>query len=146
MTEQLNLRIAERTIAAINERDVQKYLEQFSERYIGETEVLPEPIRGREGARQYFETLMRAFPDLNFYIEQYIASDDHVVIRALITATHEGSYLGIAPTYKTAGWRACMVLHIVDGEVFRSRTYAENFLLMHQLGVIPGWKAGAIGC
>jgi steroid delta-isomerase-like uncharacterized protein len=137
MTEQLNLRIAERTIAAINARDVQAYLDEFSEHYIGETEVLGEPIHGREGARKYFEALMAAFPDLNFHIEQYIASDDHVVIRALITATHEGPYLGIPATFKVGAWRACIVLQIVDGEVFRSRTYAENYLLLHQLGVLP---------
>ena len=43
MTEQLNLRIAEKTIAAINERDVKKYMEQFSERLSARPKSSPSP-------------------------------------------------------------------------------------------------------
>jgi len=136
MTEKDNLQLAHKAIAAINAHDIDSYLQQIDDSYIGESETLPGPVHGREGARKMLQTLFQGFPDLRYEVEQILASGDHIIVRSLLTGTHKGEFAGVAPTNKKASWRACTVVELRNGKAIRSRVYADNVSLLRQLGVI----------
>jgi steroid delta-isomerase-like uncharacterized protein len=143
MSEMDNIQFAEKQLAALNARDLDGYLSRIDESYVGRSETAPAPIRGREGVRQNLEATFRAFPDLLIETEQIIASGDSVVARIRMTATHKGSFAGIAPTNKTIVLEACSVLEVKNGKAIRGRLYADNASLFQQLGVLSLPKAAA---
>ena len=141
MAEQDNIHNAKRAVAAINAHDLDAYVQHFDESYIGETETMPGPLNGQEGARQLFQTLLTAFPDIRLDVEQFIVSGENVVMRGLLTGTHQGSFAGMDATGKRVSWRSCIVTEMKNGKVVRTRTYADNVSLLRQLGVLPVPKA-----
>jgi steroid delta-isomerase-like uncharacterized protein len=136
MSEQENIRLAEQQIALLNARDLDRYLQRIDESYVGESEITPEPIRGPAGVRRMLDMVFAAFPDVRLEPEEIIATGNHVVSRLRITATHQGNYLGVAPTNRKVSWRACNVVELRDGKAIRGRLYADNASLLQQLGAI----------
>jgi steroid delta-isomerase-like uncharacterized protein len=145
MADKDNIQFAEQAIAAINARDIDRYLQRIDESYVGESEIAPGPIRGHQGVRQMMEMQLKAFPDLHIDIEQILPSGDHVVVRARLTGTHKGNFAGIAPTNKSVTWRACNIVEVRNGKAVRSRIYADNATLFEQLGVLSIPRAKAAG-
>ncbi len=66
MPEQENRRITEEALAAINAHDPDRYLEYLDDSYVWENDVFPEPVQGREAARQVLAAYFAAIPDVNF--------------------------------------------------------------------------------
>ena len=145
MSEKENLQLAEQMIAALNARDLDRYVQSIDASYIGESELASGPVTGPSGARQMLEMLLAAFPDLRIEVEQALASGDFVVMRALLTGTHKGTYAGVAPTNKSVSWRACNVVEVRNGKAIRSRIYADNASLLRQLGALSIPRATAAG-
>ncbi len=145
MSEKENLQLAEQMIAALNARDLDRYVQSIDASYIGESELAPGPAHGPAGARQALGMLLTAFPDLRIEVEQMLASGDCVVVRARLTGTQKGVYAGVAPTNKSVTWRGCNVVEIRNGKAIRSRIYADNASLLQQLGAISIPKAAAAG-
>jgi len=145
MSEQENIQLSEKQVAAINARNLDEYSSRIDESYVGESESPLSPIRGREGARKALEMLFAAFPDVRFEAEQILASGDFVVARLGITGTHKGNYLGIAATNKRIDVHACNVVELRNGKTIRSRLYADNATLFQQLGVLSLPKAATAG-
>ena len=80
MAEKDNIEFATEQIAALNARDLDSYLSRIDESYTGESEMGCS-VRGREGVRQYLQTVLRAFPDLKLEIDEIIANGNTVVTR-----------------------------------------------------------------
>lgn len=145
MSEQENIRLAEQQIAALNAHDLDRYLKRIDESYVGESEMMPEPVRGPVGVRRSLEMIFAAFPDLRLETEQILTTGNHVISRVRLTATHQGSYLGIAPTGKRISFQACNVVELRDGKAIRGRLYADNASLLQQLGAVSLPRATAAG-
>ena len=144
-SEKENIQHAEQQIAALNAHDIDRYLQRIDESFVGESELPPSPVHGREGVRQALGITLTAFPDLRLEVEQLLASGDHVVARLRATATHKGNFRGIAPTNKNVSWRLCNVVEIRNGKAIRSRIYSDNASLLQQLGVLSLPKAAVAG-
>ena len=142
-SERQNIQLAEQQIAALSARDIDRYLQGIDDSFVGESELPPSPIHGREELRQAIGVGLTAFPDLRVEVEQILASGDYVVTRLRLTGTHTGNFKGIAPTNKGVSWRSCNVVEIRNGKVIRSRVYGDNASLLQQLGVLALPKAAA---
>jgi steroid delta-isomerase-like uncharacterized protein len=142
MTEQDHVKLAKAALAAINAHDVDAYLKNIHESFVGESEALG-TVHGRDGARQMMTTLLQAFPDLHIEIEQIISSGNHVVTRGQLTGTHKGTFAGVPATNKKVKWHSCNVIEVKNGKAISSRIHADNVSLMRQLGVLPVPKAAA---
>jgi steroid delta-isomerase-like uncharacterized protein len=145
MTEDNNLKLAEQQIAALNAHDIDRYLQRIDTTYVGESETLPGPVHGPEGARQALNMLFTGFPDLRIEVEQLLASGNHVIARLRMTGTHKGNFAGVAPTNKSVSWQSCSVVELREGKAIRNRVYAGNASLLRQLGVLSLPKATAAG-
>jgi steroid delta-isomerase-like uncharacterized protein len=136
MSEKDNLHLAEQAIAALNARDLDRYVKLIDNSYVGESELAPSALHGPDAVRQMFETYFKAFPDLHFETEQILTSGDYLVERARVTGTHKGNLMGIAPTNKTINIQSCNVVEVRNGKIIRSRIYADNAKMLQQLGVL----------
>ena len=107
VAEQDNLRIVRESWAAWNAHDVEGALKILDEKHVWETDTLPAPVVGRDGSRQAMQMAISAFPDLQFRIDQLLASGDHVVTRYTATGTHNGDLMGIPPTKRRGETHGC---------------------------------------
>ena len=92
---------------------------------------------GLEGVKQLFTLLHTAFPDLQIEIEDLIAEGDEVVGRVTARGTHEGEFMGIAPTGKPVSFNAIDVVRIAGGKIVERWSQADNLALLQQLGAFP---------
>src|SRR6266581_1562898 len=65
-----------------------------AENYVDHT-APPGMPPGREGEKQWFTMLRAAFPDGQTTIDDIIGEGDKVVVRATMTGTHQGDFMGI---------------------------------------------------
>lgn len=56
----------------------------------------------KAGVVQYFQMLTGAFPDFRRDVQDVIASGDKAVARVRVTGTHQGEFMGIPATGKSA--------------------------------------------
>jgi steroid delta-isomerase-like uncharacterized protein len=94
-------------------------------------------MHGLEQLKQMIDRLLRAFPDHHETIDDIVAEDDKVVARVRWTGTHQGEYLGAAPTGKQVTYTAITIYRIEGGKVVESWQEGDRIGLMQQLGVIP---------
>ena len=79
-------------------------------------------VRGREGRRQYLETILRAFPDLKLEAEEIIASGHTVVTRVRMTATHSAPMQELRPS--TSSCKPATLLRYVTARPCEAATGA----------------------
>jgi len=77
----------------------------------------PEYPRGPEGAKMWFDYVTTALPDINCGIEDIIADGDKVVVRYILSGTHEGELAGIPATNKKVAVPAVSIYYMAQGKI-----------------------------
>ena len=101
------------------------------------TDLIPEEDRGIEAFRRHAESVPRAFPDVQFDIQDTIAEDDRVMVRLVLTGTHEGPFLGVEPTGKEVGMSALVIYRFENGRIVERWSEGNTVGLLEQLGALP---------
>jgi len=86
---------------------------------------------------QYNATLLTAFPDSTFTVEDMIVEGDKVTTRYTMKGTHKKEYMGIAPTGKQIKVKGVSIDRIAGGKSVETWDFPDIFGAMQQLGVIP---------
>jgi predicted ester cyclase len=94
-------------------------------------------IKGQADVKAYYMTLLTAFSNPNFKIDEAFGKDDKVVKRWTFTGTHTGELNGIKPTNKKITFSGITIARIADGMVVEETDFADDLGLMTQLGAIP---------
>jgi predicted ester cyclase len=90
-----------------------------------------------EVAKQEAADFRRGFPDVVSTIEDLIAEGDKVAARWRSRATHQGDYMGIAPTGKDVEFTGISFYRIEGDKIAESWTAEDQLGLMRQIGAIP---------
>jgi predicted ester cyclase len=78
-----------------------------------------------------------ALPDLRVEDQGVIASDDLVVMRLVVTATHEGDLLGIPATGRSVQWDAVDIYRVTDdGKISEEWAADDMATFASQLGAV----------
>jgi predicted ester cyclase len=101
-------------------------------------EAAPGTPRGRDGFRHTVELLRGGFPDLCFVIEDVVAEDDRVVVRCLFEGTHDGTFLGIAPTGRRVSTQHIHIYRVEDDMVAEHWACRDDIGGLRQLGIQSG--------
>jgi steroid delta-isomerase-like uncharacterized protein len=64
------------------------------------TPASPTPLYGGEGYLSVVHWMRQSFPDVQWKLEEMVADEDKVAVRWTLTATHDGEFMGLAPTGK----------------------------------------------
>jgi predicted ester cyclase len=97
----------------------------------------PDQAPGLEGFKGVFAMVLSAFPDYHSSVEDQIAEGDKVVTRFSSQGTHQGEFLGIAPTGNRVRVTGIDIDRVVEGKIVEHWSEADLLGMMTQLGVIP---------
>ena len=111
--------------------------ELFADDFLDHT---PQPgsTPDKSGALQLYKTLRSAFPDFHAEIHWQLADGDRVTTYKTYHGTHEGTYLGIAPTHRSIHFETVDVMRVQNGKITDHWGVANLLSLMQQIG---GWTA-----
>ncbi|HMD84569.1 MAG TPA: ester cyclase [Terriglobia bacterium] len=100
----------------------------------------PQLPLGPEGLKAVVRIFRTAFPDFYMTIEDIIAEGDKVAARFVEGGTHQGVFMGIAPTGRRVTFREIAIVRIVNGKVVESRWEVDMLGLYQQIGAVtpPG--------
>jgi steroid delta-isomerase-like uncharacterized protein len=96
-------------------------------------------LRG-EAVKQFHAYLFAAFPDAQRTVEDQLTDDQNVVTRWTASATHQGEFMGVAPTGKRVTMTGISIHRIADGKIVEEWQQWDSLGLMQQLGVVPTLK------
>jgi predicted ester cyclase len=92
---------------------------------------------GREAFRGQWKRWCTAFPDLHFAVEELVAEGDVVVSRWILTGTHRGEFLGVAPTGAAIRVSGMSLDHLGGGQIVSGFDAWDELGLHRQLGLAP---------
>ena len=82
--------------------------------------------QGPAGVAAHIEAFRRAFPDYDVTNEDLIVSGDRVAVRNTVTGTHQGAFMGYAPTGRRIAMRTTD-MHQVRGGRIVTTWHLEDF-------------------
>lgn len=107
----------------------------IAEDVVGRHPLAPSP--DREGVRQFFTMVRAGFPDMQFRILHIVGEDDLVIGHGLIEGTHEGEFIGIAPTHRRVSVPFTDVVRFRNGRMVEHWAVTDTGAMMEQLGAAP---------
>ena len=109
--------------------------ELFADDFLDHT---PQPGRSpdKAGARELYKVLRDAFPDFHAVIHWQAADGDLVTTYKTYHGTHEGPFLGIAPTHRKIQFERVDVMRVQNGKITDHWGGGNLLSLMRQIG---GW-------
>jgi len=93
--------------------------------------------QNREEYRQLGSAFLKAFPDMQWIIEDQVSEGDKVATRLTISGTHRGELLGIPPSGKQVNFTEIAIDRLVGGKIAERWNLVDTLGMMQQLGVIP---------
>jgi predicted ester cyclase len=95
----------------------------------------------RDGVKQLVGMFRTAFPDFEVEVLHTVVEGDRAVDHITSTGTHEGEFLGVAPTGVRIRASAIVISRLgEDGRIAERWQRFSALQLLQQLGVIPGWE------
>lgn len=97
---------------------------------------LPIDATGAEALKQIWAMLLRIYPDIHLTVEDLIGEGDKVVGRTTVSGTHQGEFMGVAPTGKSVTYHEMFIFRIADGRVVETWGVVDVYAQMKQIGVV----------
>lgn len=130
-----------------NAHDVEKVLDFYHPDITWHNVAMEETYQGSMQVRGFLNSLIAAFPDLQFEVSWRIARGDEVAEEWTLSGTHRGDFLGIPATGKPFRLDGMSHLTMVDGLFLRDEFYFDSAGFMRQVGLLPSLNVirGPIG-
>jgi predicted ester cyclase len=91
-----------------------------------------------EGIRTLFGGIWAAFPDIRIEIEHLEVEDDVAALHFRVSGTHEGEFMGAAPTGNRIDVEVMTFLRFgPEGKIVERWNRMDEMGLMTQLGLMP---------
>lgn len=96
---------------------------------------------GPAGARGMLTLFRGGFSDLRVTIAWLLVDGDRVVIRSRMQGTHDGLFMGHAPSGRSFDASGLDVLRVADGRIVERWNEFDTFGMLQQLAIIPApWQ------
>jgi predicted ester cyclase/DNA-binding transcriptional ArsR family regulator len=109
--------------------------ELFAASFIDHTPQ-PDTTPDKAGVRKLYTYLRTAFPDFGAEIHWQLADGDRVTTYKTYHGTHEGPFLGVAPTHRKIHFETVDVMRVQNGKITDHWGVGNLLSLMQQIG---GW-------
>ena len=107
----------------------------FADDFVDHT-TQPGTTPDQAGVRKLYTYLRQAFPDLHAEIHWPLADGERVPTFKTYHGTHEGPFLGIAPTHRKIQFETVDVMRVQNGKMTDHWGGRQPVVLMQQIG---GW-------
>lgn len=139
MSIEQNKAIVQRVFDDIYNRGQLDAVEQvFAANYVDHS-APPGFPSGLDAFKQAFVMFRAPFPDLYITVEDLIAEGDKVAARLTFRGTHEGTLMGIPPTYKDLAIAGIAIDRLEDSKIVEHWVTRYDLGMMQQLGMIPAF-------
>ena len=125
----------------INAQDLDRALVDMVAEDFVELNPLPGQGPRRAGLGDVLAMMFAGFPDLRWTLHDTLVEGDRVMGFSTWTGTHEGEFMGIPATGRTATVEAWTIDRYRDGIFVESRIIMDVAGLLGQLGVLPAPEA-----
>jgi steroid delta-isomerase-like uncharacterized protein len=136
MARDINIAAQERFAEGVNSGNFDIFDEVVAPEVV-DHDPAPEQGPGPQGFKEMFRTMRSAFPDLQVTPEHMTATDDDVALAYTITGTHEGEFLGLAPTGRKVTARGVQIGRFEDGRLVERWGSSDQLAILQQLGAEP---------
>jgi steroid delta-isomerase-like uncharacterized protein len=112
--------LAEQFAATLSRHDIESFAALFAEDYVNHqmSAAAPPPASGttpKHATTAFFAGRLKGLPDLSVAIETIVADDDKVAASFIYSGTHQGVYLGVAPTGRKLRFTSCDIFAVKNG-------------------------------
>ncbi len=121
---------------AVNQHNLEILDEIFAPDFINHA-APSDQASGIEGLKQFFAMMDSGFPDFHATVEDLIAEGDRVAVRFTFNGTHQGEFMGIAPTGEQVTMQGIDILRIAGSRIVELWGQEDMLGMMQQLGAIP---------
>ncbi len=135
MSNEVNIQLLKESLEALNAGDADRFMATIHDEVTWSLDASKDPISGKKALRAVIEAMIVAMPDMNYDLQQILSADhDNVIIQYILRGTHEGEFMGIAPTHNKVEMYGCVISKIRDGKRYQMWQYASGPGLLEQLG------------
>lgn len=89
--------------------------------------------QSKEGLKKFAATILEAFPDKRYTVEEIIGQGDKVLVRMTVKGTHQGMFFGTAPTGNTIDVTLYRQYRVVDGKIAEHRGWIDMVSMWNQI-------------
>lgn len=114
-------------------RNAEVVADVFAQDWVDGNPTFADQPKGIEVAMYYVNVYRKIFPDIQFNITHIIADEDFVTFRCTMEATHQGEFLGIAPTGKKVKFSGIIIHRIENGRFAESWNEIDIMGIYQQL-------------
>lgn len=122
----------------VNAQDLDRAMTELVDENFVELNPLPGQGPGRAGLADVLAMMFAGFPDLHWTIHDTLVEDDRIMGFSTWTGTHQGEFMGIPATGRTATVETWTLDRYRDGIFVESRIIMDVAGLLGQLGALPG--------
>jgi predicted ester cyclase len=115
----------------LNKRNYELLSQFISEKYVGVRD-----LKGPEGMRKTIEPLIKAFPDIQWKVEDMIEEGNKVAVRWSWQGTHTGLYYNLAPTQKQVNNHAIAIYEFQDNKIVNGWLENDRLGFLLQVDVV----------
>lgn len=117
---------------ALNKRDLDILKDYVSDDYTG--------IAGKKGLAAFEEPilmLIKAFPDVQWTVQELFGEGDKVIVKWKIQGTHKGQFTSYAATGKTASNEGMGIYEFKNGKIVNVHVLTDRLGFLQQLEILP---------
>lgn len=129
-----NRPLMQRFVQFINTADPKLADELVSPKAIFFVPDRPDPLTGPAGYMEIINMMRSGFPDIQWTLEETIAEGDNIVARYTMRGTHQGAFMGVAPTGNKIAVQALNIYRFADGKIVEELGQPDLLGLLHQIG------------
>ena len=133
--EEQNKEIVRRQMEAWSKGDIVAFMEFLAPEYAYYSPSRSTKPMYREEAPEFGKMLRKAFPDINWSIEELFAEGDRVILRFIVNGTHEGEFQGIQATGNKFESSGIIIVRIENGKVVEEKEDFDYLGMYQQLGM-----------
>jgi steroid delta-isomerase-like uncharacterized protein len=117
---------------ALNKRNMKLLNDLISENFVG-----VRGLRGPAGFEEPVKMLMKAFPDIQWNVQEVISSGNKVVVRWVWTGTHKAAFQHYTVTNKNFSNDGIGIYELNDGRIVSAQIQTDRLGFLQQMEAVP---------
>lgn len=101
--------------------------------------LMPGVPNSLEGLKGLHVLTLAAYPDFYVSVEDLFGAADKVVMRFIITGTHQGNFMGVPPTGVKIHVTGISIFRVANGQIVEHWGEENSLGWMQQIGAIPAF-------
>ena len=134
------IKLNDAVIESWNRHDTKKFLTYCDEKIVWRDTGSPEPMKGKDGAGEFFNMWSTAFPDFRIKVLNKVVSEETIAVEIEFSGTNTGPMRmpdqpEIPATNRKVVNRGCYFGKVKNGKFIEVHTYPDLAGMMVQLGL-----------